>query len=127
MNKKDIEKTIVQGESELVEFKTSFSKEVIESLVAFSNTKGGMVIVGVHDSKKIIGVTISAESIPNWTNEIKQNTTPQIIPDVEVFEFNQKTVVVFQIIEYPIKPVSYKKQILQTYFKFQSFAKCGRD
>ena len=30
-------------ESQTVEFKTSFDKEVIETLVAFSNAKGGTV------------------------------------------------------------------------------------
>jgi len=38
MNKQDLQNNINQGENEQVEFKTSFSKEVIESLVAFSNT-----------------------------------------------------------------------------------------
>lgn len=113
MNKQDLQNTIHQGENEQVEFKTSFSKEVIESLVAFSNTKGGMVIIGVNDSKKVTGVITANESIPNWINEIKQNTTPQIIPDVELFELEHKTVVVFKIIEYPIKPVAYKNK----YFK----------
>lgn len=113
MNRQDLQNSINQGENEQVEFKTSFSKEVIESLVAFSNTKGGIVIIGVNDSKKIVGLTISDESIPNWINEIKQNTIPQIMPDVELFELNQKTIVVFKIIEYPIKPVSYKNK----YFK----------
>jgi predicted HTH transcriptional regulator len=31
---------IKQGESQTVEFKISFQKEVIESAVAFTNTKG---------------------------------------------------------------------------------------
>ncbi len=34
---------LTQGENEKVEFKTSFSKVVIETLVAFANTKGGVV------------------------------------------------------------------------------------
>lgn len=32
---------IENGESQTIEFKTSFQKEVIESVVAFANTKGG--------------------------------------------------------------------------------------
>jgi len=37
----DIRHITAQGESETVEFKTSFSDEVIVSLVAFANAKGG--------------------------------------------------------------------------------------
>lgn len=40
-------------ESETVEFKASFQKEVIISLTSFANTKGGIVYVGVDDSGTI--------------------------------------------------------------------------
>jgi ATP-dependent DNA helicase RecG len=42
---KHIQHIIQQGENEQVEFKSSFSDEVIISLVAFANTKGGKVYV----------------------------------------------------------------------------------
>ncbi|MBI5756856.1 MAG: ATP-binding protein [Nitrospirae bacterium] len=51
-------KTIPSGESETVEFKTSFDREVIETLVAFANTKGGKVFVGISDNGKAAGVQI---------------------------------------------------------------------
>jgi len=34
---------IALGESETVEFKTSFNKDVIETAVAFANTRGGKI------------------------------------------------------------------------------------
>ena len=40
----------IESESETVEFKSSFGKEVIISLVAFANTHGGKVYVGVDNS-----------------------------------------------------------------------------
>lgn len=40
----DILAVLNEGESELVEFKTSFDKETIETLVAFANTRGGQHI-----------------------------------------------------------------------------------
>ncbi|MFW6285736.1 MAG: helix-turn-helix domain-containing protein [Nanoarchaeota archaeon] len=39
-------------EDEFVEYKKSFNYSVIESLVAFSNFKGGKVIVGVDQKKE---------------------------------------------------------------------------
>ena len=36
-------------ESRTVEFKSSFGKEVIISLVAFANTRGGKVVLGLDD------------------------------------------------------------------------------
>lgn len=57
-----------QGETQTVEFKTSFTIQVIETLVAFANSQGGSVYIGVNDNAKVVGVTINAESIANWTN-----------------------------------------------------------
>ena len=93
-------------ENATVEFKTSFNEETIESLVAFSNAKGGTVYVGVSDSGKTQGVTVGKETIPNWVNEIKLKTTPQIIADADVITVDKKTVVALFAPEYPIKPVS---------------------
>lgn len=37
---------LLEGENEWTEFKSSFQSEVIETLVAFANTRGGTVYVG---------------------------------------------------------------------------------
>jgi ATP-dependent DNA helicase RecG len=95
-----------EGESEQVEFKTSFGEEVIAVLTAFSNTKGGTVLIGVADNGAIKGIDIAPESINQWLNEIKSKTVPRIIPDVDVFEVDGKNVVAFYLAEYPLKPVS---------------------
>ena len=43
-----------KGENQITEFKTTFQKEVIESVVAFANAKGGKVFIGVSDNGEII-------------------------------------------------------------------------
>jgi len=40
-------------ESGTVEFKTSFNEDVVETLVSFSNAKGGTVYVGVADNGEV--------------------------------------------------------------------------
>ena len=110
MDREEILNIIKRGESDSLEFKASFCKEVIESIVAFSNTKGGKVIIGVLDNKDIAGISLSDESIQTWLNQIKQNTSPQVIPDVLTIEIGDKTIVVFDVMEYPIKPVAYRNK-----------------
>ncbi len=51
MKKEELLNLISQGESETVEFKQSFNKVVITAIVAFSNTKGGKVIIGDDNGK----------------------------------------------------------------------------
>ena len=48
-------------ESRNVEFKSSFGKEVIISLVAFANTRGGKVILGVDDKGTAKGIELGSE------------------------------------------------------------------
>jgi len=45
-------------------------------------------------------------SLSNGVNEVKNKTAPQIIPDVEIYTVNNKTVFALFAMEYPIKPVS---------------------
>ena len=108
-----IKELIKKGESETVEFKSSFNVETIETLVAFANSKGGMVLIGVTDKNKINGVIVNNESLQNWVNEVKNKTSPSIVPDAEIIEINNKQIVVLIMPEYPIKPVSTKGKYLK--------------
>ena len=77
---------------------------------AFSNTKGGSIIVGVKDNGEITGVHITSESVQKWVNEMKQNTNPQVVPSIEVVKVDSKQLVIITVTEYPIKPVGYKEK-----------------
>ncbi len=108
----DIETIIQNGESQTVEFKRSFQKEVIETIVAFANAKGGKVFIGVGDSGEIIGVKLEKESVQKWINQIKLSTSPSVIPDMLIEKTDDKTIVIIDVKEYPIKPISYKNRYL---------------
>ncbi|PCI61295.1 MAG: hypothetical protein COB35_06860 [Gammaproteobacteria bacterium] len=105
-----LQKLINQGEGQSIEFKTSFQKEVIEAIVAFANTKGGKVLIGVSDSGDILGVQLGKESLQSWINQVKQNTSPSVIPDMNIVKSENKKIVVIDVKEYPIKPISYKNR-----------------
>ena len=51
-----IDQLILTGESQALEFKASFDKATVESLVAFANAQGGTVLVGVTDKVLLDGV-----------------------------------------------------------------------
>ncbi len=104
---------INSGESETLEFKSTFNKEVIETLVSFANSFGGYVLIGVSSSAKIIGVDLNDESVQNWINEIKSKTNFTIVPEVFIVESNNKKIVALKIDEYPIKPVSVQEKHLK--------------
>jgi ATP-dependent DNA helicase RecG len=102
------------SESQYIEFKSGFNEDIIETLVAFANTKGGKVLVGVNnDGEPVKNFTIGHESIQNWVNEIKTKTQPSIVPDAEVIEYKGCEIVEFAVQEFPIKPVTCRGE----YFK----------
>ncbi len=69
MTEEEIKHLTIQGESETVEFKQSFSKSVIETLVAFSNTQGGTVLLGLTNDDNVKGIDINEETVQKWINK----------------------------------------------------------
>ena len=107
---KEIQTLIETGESKNIEFKASFQKEVIESVVSFANSYGGRILIGIDDNSQIIGISISDETIQNYINTIKQNTQPNIIVDINQYEIDNKIILIIEVKEYPLKPISYKNR-----------------
>src|SRR5690606_8016305 len=95
-------------ENEKVEFKSSFNADSIVSICAFANSSGGNLIVGVGNLGRIHGVEVNHETIKEWINQIKNKTSPGLVPYYEIIEFNSHSIVVFKIAEFPIKPVSFR-------------------
>jgi len=106
MNINELKIILAGGENIRTEFKTTFSDDVIITLVAFSNTKGGVVYLGIEDNGEIKGVQLTKETTVNWINEIKTKTAPVIIPEIEILTIEEKKIVAMSVIEYPVKPVS---------------------
>ena len=98
------------SESQHIEYKKSFGKETIISLVSFANTSGGKVVVGVGDNGTVYGIKIGPETIQRFLNEIKMATYPQLLPKILVEDRDGKKVIVFEVSEYPVKPVSFKNR-----------------
>ena len=85
-------------ETQHIEFKPNFNEDVIETLVAFANAKGGKVLVGVNNAgEPVTNFMLGKESIQNWVNEIKTKTQPQIIPDWEIMDYKGSEIVEFSV------------------------------
>ncbi|MCP4149030.1 MAG: winged helix-turn-helix transcriptional regulator [bacterium] len=113
MNAKDVISLIRKGESESLEFKRNFEKSAVETITAFANTTGGIILIGVEDNGEITGRVVGKETTQNWINQVKQATTPSVIPDIEIIDVDEKQVAAMRVTEFPIKPVAFKGR----YFK----------
>ncbi len=97
----------MSAESESVEYKPSLSQtdKIVESVSAFSNTKGGRIEIGRKDDGVVVGIQVGKDTIEKLSNQIKQNTDPPTYPSIEVVKTDGKDVIVISVEESPSKPV----------------------
>jgi len=88
VTQEEARKLIAGRESETVEFKTSFDKEVLETAGAFANTRGGTIFIGVSDDGKIHGAQFGKETLKEWANQIAQNSDPRIMPEIAQMHYD---------------------------------------
>lgn len=102
----NIKRQILAGENVILDFKktiTSFEK-ISKTLVAFSNNKGGRLLIGVEDDGKIKGVKSEEEERYMITRAAHFFCRPQIEPIFTDVTVDDKTVVVVDIPESDTKP-----------------------
>jgi len=94
---------IVHGESKNVEFKETLpdkSEKYMKTIIAFANTQGGQLIVGVNDvTREVTGVDMDSvfKIMDRVTNAVSDSCTPQIVPDITFQTIEGKTIVVVYV------------------------------
>ena len=77
LNAGNVNILIKEGEGLTVEFKEHFTARIDEDIVAFANTKGGVILLGVRDDR-----TVSGEKLTNdlkaRINSVARNCNPPI-------------------------------------------------
>lgn len=113
MSKSTATKKLNINESKTVEFKSTLSEmdQIIETVSAFSNTKGGTLYIGVEDNGTINGVSLGKGTLESLANSIKQNTDPKIFPDITEEKKYSRTIIKVFVPEYPVKPVWAKEKV----------------
>lgn len=68
-------------ETENIEFKSQFTEELYKEVIAFANTDGGIVYVGIDNNGNAVGLTDVDKEYTRITNGIRD----AIMPDVTMF------------------------------------------
>lgn len=94
----EIREIINNGENSYIEFKEESirAKDLAEEIVAFANSEGGMILIGIDDDGNIMGVsdTLLEEKI---MNVCRNNCIPNIIPVFQSVEIDGKTIAIVTI------------------------------
>ncbi len=83
------------AENDMVEFKREPSKGLMKTVVAFANTHGGVIYIGVEDDGAVCGVDDPEATVLAFTNCVRDSIKPDasMVVQCEAIEANGKPVV----------------------------------
>ena len=87
-------------EGKTLEYKRDLSspESVLKCLVAFANTGGGIVVIGVEDgSKNVRGVPDVLAAEEKLANLVSDSIRPRLVPDIEVVPWRNLNVLAVQV------------------------------
>lgn len=92
MTLKELEKRVLGGENLYTEFKhkINFPEKIAREIVAFANTKGGQLFVGIDDNKTIFGLKNAEEEVFALKNVIKKFIKFDVKYSISLIKINEK-------------------------------------
>lgn len=111
-----IEEIIRRGESKNTEFKEMLpknSEKYTRTIVAYANTQGGQLFFGVADeTREIVGIdeAILFQTMDSIANAVCDSCEPQIVPEIEPYTIDGKTVIIVTVAPKPHRPYYLKSK-----------------
>jgi hypothetical protein len=101
----EIRELIRHGETETVEFKEDVGKpeEFAETVVAFANTKGGIILIGIDDHANIVGLS-GRDHEGIVTNILRSHCEPPVEYRIDKRQLDEKNILVLRAWEGKDKP-----------------------
>lgn len=106
MHESEFKNLIEKGESDSLEFKKSTSdwRGIIESVCAFANSNGGIVIIGIKGNGEVIGQQVTDDTLKNLVNGIALNIESKVYPVVRKLDYEGKNLICIEMEDSPLKP-----------------------
>lgn len=95
-------------ETENIEFKSQFTEELYKEVIAFANTDGGVVYIGIDNNGNAVGIENLDENYTRITNGIRD----AVMPDVTMFV--KYTIQENRVIRITVGEGSYKPYYLKS-------------
>ena len=96
-----------QSEGKTLEFKRDLSSPagVLRSVVAFANTAGGTVLIGVEDgTRRVLGVSDPLALEERLASLLSDGIAPRLMPDIEILPWRNTHVLAVQVYPSPSRP-----------------------
>lgn len=95
-----MEEILRGNEGRTLEFKESLQSlsGIIKTIIAFANTAGGIIVIGIEDkNKKIVGVSNPLAEEERLASAINDSIMPLLMPDIEIHNYRNKELIVINV------------------------------
>ncbi len=106
MKRKTVFEMIEKGESLTVEFKQRFSshEKIAKELIAFANTRGGFLFIGIDDDKSVYGIDGEKADAGLVIETAEKYCVPPVKYELHDFEIDKKEILIVEVFESDVKP-----------------------
>jgi predicted HTH transcriptional regulator len=95
-----IQNILAQNEGRTLEFKenTKSLAGIIKTVIAFANTAGGTIVIGVEDkTKKVVGIINALAEEERLASAISDSVAPFMIPNIEIQSYRKKELIIINV------------------------------
>lgn len=95
-----LEQYLACSEGKTLEFKenTKSLQGIVKTVIAFANSAGGKIIIGLQDrTKEITGVTNALKEEERLASAIADSVAPLLVPDIEIHTYRNKEIVILNV------------------------------
>ena len=103
----DLVALLSRHEGKTLEFKQDLSSPegALKAIVAFANTSGGVLLLGVEDgTKKVKGIRDILKQEERLANLIADSISPKLVPSMEVIPWRKTQVLAVEVYPSPNRP-----------------------
>jgi hypothetical protein len=106
----ELKKLVARGEGATLEFKrkATFPEKIVREMIAFANTRGGVLLVGVNDDGGITGLKYPADESHVIRNALKQCKPALTFTETFISVGSSRTIIQYTIPESTKKPHTLK-------------------
>jgi predicted HTH transcriptional regulator len=109
----DLRDVLQKPEGKTLEFKRDLSSPegVLRTLVAFANTAGGTLLIGVEDkTRRLRSLADCLDQEERLANHISDSITPRLVPDLEILSHRKSQLLAVHVYPSSLRPHHLKRE-----------------
>ncbi len=99
-----LDELLAQNEGKTLEFKETANalNRILQTIVAFANTAGGTLIIGVRDkTKEVVGVEHILKQEERISSALADSVTPLLTPNFQFFTWRKRDILIISVAHQP--------------------------